>query len=495
MIHIFLLLIYAITGAAQNSQPQIRKVVGGIDSAVVFPFFAELNIVKSNGSYLCGGTLIHPKVILTAAHCIQDATSVTAIFGRRVRSDTTTGEEVSVAGWGIHEQYEDRTTQLSRYENDIAILVLDQERPKEHVAKIPMSFASGIEQLESGEGIILGFGRLYEGGPTADALQIAQIPMQSQDICRAQYTGLYGIDIPSTAMCAGELVGGVGTCQGDSGGPLLVYRDSGTFQGFWVVGIVSYGIICAAALQPTVFTRVRSYWDWITTRLATLDPSVLGMVSQAEYDIATAQYRALGQIDVLSYPQSFGLFTTATLLLAESQARIQGQSDVINDPFPFNLVSVVEMDYRTALALSIGYSHGISSVLAVPSDYGLTSQGALEQAFHDGQNRVILNPESYGLIPANFHASEILRVQEETRQEAVPTSEVLSNLSPGWHPFFIPESIAQDATRYEDMQVVWNLQNGVWKFYTSDQSSQESLLNAGYQEIAETVHGILWVKR
>jgi len=72
-------------------------------------------------------------------------------------------------------------------------------------------------------------------------------------------------------MCAGDTVsGGVDSCQGDSGGPLI-----GQQNGNWVqVGIVSWGVGCADAAYPGVYTNVANLRNWVAGRVPLTDPVV-----------------------------------------------------------------------------------------------------------------------------------------------------------------------------------------------------------------------------
>ncbi|XP_026202780.1 trypsin I-P1-like [Anabas testudineus] len=66
----------------------------------------------------------------------------------------------------------------------------------------------------------------------------------------------YYFKITDNMICAGSLFGGNKSCQGDSGGPLVC---NGKFE-----GIVSWGIGCAYAYYPGVYTRVRNYVGWMS---------------------------------------------------------------------------------------------------------------------------------------------------------------------------------------------------------------------------------------
>lgn len=63
-------------------------------------------------------------------------------------------------------------------------------------------------------------------------------------------------------ICAGE--GGKGNCEGDSGGPLMSMFE---LRRMVIEGIVSYGHNCGNAYMPVVYTRVRSYMDWINSTM------------------------------------------------------------------------------------------------------------------------------------------------------------------------------------------------------------------------------------
>ncbi|XP_029463802.1 transmembrane protease serine 9-like [Rhinatrema bivittatum] len=90
------------------------------------------------------------------------------------------------------------------------------------------------------------------------------VPIISQTSCDQMYHRGSNISvnikiIQDDMLCAGYKGGGKDSCQGDSGGP-LVYQ----YRGSWLLaGLVSWGIGCALANYPGVYTRLTAYPDWI----------------------------------------------------------------------------------------------------------------------------------------------------------------------------------------------------------------------------------------
>ncbi|EEC09388.1 ovochymase, putative [Ixodes scapularis] len=102
-----------------------------------------------------------------------------------------------------------------------------------------------------------------EGGvdTNPDLLKV-DLPIVPYSECRRIYRRVNTVD-RNTMICAGTTEGGKGTCQGDSGGPLQCQRSDGRYV---LAGLTSWGTICAAPNQPTVFSRVSTQllWIWLT---------------------------------------------------------------------------------------------------------------------------------------------------------------------------------------------------------------------------------------
>ena len=110
----------------------------------------------------------------------------------------------------------------------------------------------------------IGWGALYEKGPSPDHLHEVSVPIISR--CKSPMDNL------GRSICAGEPGGGRDACQGDSGGPFLCRSERDSSE-WYLAGIVSHGEGCARADEPGVYTRVSLYLEWIDSVVnGPLDP-------------------------------------------------------------------------------------------------------------------------------------------------------------------------------------------------------------------------------
>jgi trypsin len=160
-----------------EAQPQI---VGGQSVPDgKYPFMAVLTIQEAGGSFLCGGTLIDPNSVLTAAHCVADADRINLAVGRTVRSQTDQGQVRSATRWFIPSRYDGSVD--DRY--DAAVLTLNADVT--NIQPIKLATARQDELEKPGRNLtVAGWGTTSEGGNTSDRMREVSVPVVSD--ARAQ---------------------------------------------------------------------------------------------------------------------------------------------------------------------------------------------------------------------------------------------------------------------------------------------------------------------
>ncbi|XP_062555591.1 phenoloxidase-activating factor 2-like [Armigeres subalbatus] len=220
--------------------------------------------------YECGGSLIAPNVILTAAHCVANKQQDTLLV-RAGEWDTQTRNELyphsdrRVREVIIHERFN-----KGALFNDVALLILDQPfefaeniqpvclPPRNHIFDNNRCFASGW-----GKNI---FGKEGKYQVILKKVELPVVPHQScQSSMRTTRLGLRFI-LDKSFVCAGGEVG-QDTCRGDGGSP-LVCPIPGNPTHYYQAGIVAWGIGCGEKGIPGVYANVAGFRDWIDQQLS-----------------------------------------------------------------------------------------------------------------------------------------------------------------------------------------------------------------------------------
>lgn len=177
----------------------------------------------------CGGTLISPTVMVTAAHCSDfiNANQVQVLTG--ARSLSSGGTRRDVLRISIHPKWNKQT-----FDYDVAVWHLASAGTGPFATLATSDGADGSNLLATG------WGALSEGGSFPTALYKVVLPLTPRADCNDANS--YNGAITDRMVCAGKTGGGVDTCQGDSGGPLARNNQ--------LVGITSWGSGCA---RPNFF--------------------------------------------------------------------------------------------------------------------------------------------------------------------------------------------------------------------------------------------------
>lgn len=241
------------------------EIVGGGDSTVEqWPWQVQLRRSTGSGPF-CGGSLISPDWVVTAAHCLDNGSVDTVVLGRTALNSGGIGR--SVVESIVHESY-------ANFNHDIALLRLDA--PVTYGSSIqPIGLLSSAQEANLAKNGVLasvsGWGLLYQvTSVRSGQLQSADVAMVSTEACRN--SGYSASSITDNMICAGFVEGGVDACAGDSGGPLVVRDHLG---GYRLVGITSWGDGCAKANFPGVYTRVSKFVSWVESKTGLSFPDTI----------------------------------------------------------------------------------------------------------------------------------------------------------------------------------------------------------------------------
>ncbi len=258
----------ASTSSSSDDSTASPMVIGGTTTSITSaPWMAQLWYYDDQGTtdeaddigFFCGGAVVAPTKILTAAHCVKgyDWYNYGAVITGTAQLPTTDDAgNTDLHGGTVtlpHRQWNHPSYSSTTIDNDIAVVTL---AGPVKATPIRMTTSGDTASYAAGTSAkVYGWGRTSSTSQDiSETLKTATLPIQSDSTC----TGYYGSEfIKGHMVCAGNPASGsdsgtTSACNGDSGGPLVVNGR--------IVGVVSWGVQdCVAEGAYSVFAKVSSY--------------------------------------------------------------------------------------------------------------------------------------------------------------------------------------------------------------------------------------------
>lgn len=242
------------------------RIVGGINAPEGYaPHMTALVFGNQYAFLMCGGSIVAPKLILTAAQCISTfitwdglLPSFHGVVGTNNRN--TSGSVVHFKDYHIHSEWNWGTIK-----NDIGFLVLDKPLTwSRHVGVVALN----LERIERDEpSYVTGWGQLgiWPNNIVPYEMQLLYVNTISHQSCvdgviaASDGRPTFQVD-PKIEICTFHSIGH-GMCNGDAGNALISTKTKTQ------IGIASWGFPCAVG-APDVFVRISGYKTYILGTMA-----------------------------------------------------------------------------------------------------------------------------------------------------------------------------------------------------------------------------------
>lgn len=234
------------------------RIVGGVDADITAAPW-QVAVMDASFYQYCGGSIIAPSWVLTAAHCEVAVGDKVGAGHSRLTTMASAGQIRTVAQAITFPGYI-----TSEKGKDVMLLRLNAPLDLSGPNAKAIAWATEAQASAFAAGVVAtvsGWGTLTSGGASPNQLQRVDLDISTAAQVRASYGTL-------TADQLGAARPGKDSCQGDSGGPLFVRSNGAPL----LVGVVSWGEGCAAPNTPGMYSRVASFANWISQQTAQPTP-------------------------------------------------------------------------------------------------------------------------------------------------------------------------------------------------------------------------------